>query len=262
MLTDGQSGLIRDLQEWTAGAFPPRHLDVSDGWWLRYAEGEAWWASSVLPHGDAAPADLPARIAAVQQFYADRGAPARFQLSPGVAPAGLDSALAARGYRVSSPMSLRTAPLAPLVDRQPAGDPQVRVDDRPTDAWFDTWHAVHAAGTDPDPEWAMLRRVGLRSGYASVPTAAGVVAVGRAVLAESWAGVFGMATRPTARGAGAAGRVLDALARWAAEHGATHLYLQVEPDNTPARRLYDRAGFTELCRYHYRTAGPAGRLLT
>jgi ribosomal protein S18 acetylase RimI-like enzyme len=33
------------------------------------------------------------------------------------------------------------------------------------------------------------------------------------------------------------------------------MYLQVEYDNTAARRLYDRAGFTELCRYHYRTDG-------
>jgi ribosomal protein S18 acetylase RimI-like enzyme len=50
-----------------------------------------------------------------------------------------------------------------------------------------------------------------------------------------WAGVFGMATLPTAR-------------------GATRLYLQVECDNMAARRLYERAGFTELCRYRYRTA--------
>ena len=48
-------------------------------------------------------------------------------------------------------------------------------------------------------------------------------------------------------------------ARWAGGHGAGHLYLQVERGNTGARGLYGRAGFTELCRYHYRTAdGNAG----
>jgi ribosomal protein S18 acetylase RimI-like enzyme len=31
------------------------------------------------------------------------------------------------------------------------------------------------------------------------------------------------------------------------------MYLQVECDNTAALRLYERSGFTELCRYHYRT---------
>jgi ribosomal protein S18 acetylase RimI-like enzyme len=32
------------------------------------------------------------------------------------------------------------------------------------------------------------------------------------------------------------------------------MYLQVECDNTPAQRLYERAGFSEVCGYHYRTA--------
>jgi ribosomal protein S18 acetylase RimI-like enzyme len=104
----------------------------------------------------------------------------------------------------------------------------------------------------------MLRRVARPSGYASVLDGTGVIAVGRAVADTGWAGVFGMATLPYARGRGAAGQVLAALARWAADQGAGHLYLQVEHDNTPARRLYERAGFTELCRYHYRVKPSPG----
>jgi ribosomal protein S18 acetylase RimI-like enzyme len=33
------------------------------------------------------------------------------------------------------------------------------------------------------------------------------------------------------------------------------MYLQVECDNIPAFRLYDRAGFGQVCGYHYRAAG-------
>jgi GNAT superfamily N-acetyltransferase len=253
--------LVRSLQERAARAFPAlRHTRV-DGWWLRQCDGGAWWASSVLPHGDAAPADLPARIGRVEEFYSGHGAPARFQISPGACPAGLDDALAARGYRVESPMSLQSAPTARVVDRLPAGVVDrlpagvlaVRVDDRPTDAWFETWLAVHGTGGDPGPEHDMLRRVGRPSGYVSALSGAGVVAVGRAVAEAGWAGVFGMATLPHARTTGAATRVLAALAHWADRRGAAHMYLQVECDNTTARRLYARAGFTELCRYHYRT---------
>ena len=105
----------------------------------------------------------------------------------------------------------------------------------------------------------MLRRVGRPSVYASVLTAAGIIAAGRAVTETGWAGVFGMATLPDARGKGAAREVLAALARWTATHGAAHLYLQVECDNIAARRLYEHAGFRELCRYHYRTAGDGRR---
>jgi GNAT superfamily N-acetyltransferase len=98
----------------------------------------------------------------------------------------------------------------------------------------------------------MLERVRQPAGYARVLVDGDVVAVGRAVADTGWAGVFGMATLPGARGKGAARRVLAALAGWAGDQRADRLYLQVERGNTPALRLYGRAGFTELCGYHYR----------
>jgi ribosomal protein S18 acetylase RimI-like enzyme len=57
-----------------------------------------------------------------------------------------------------------------------------------------------------------------------------------------------MATRPEARGRGAAAQILLALASW----GGTDMYLQVERRNSAALRLYARAGFTERYSYHYR----------
>jgi GNAT superfamily N-acetyltransferase len=247
-------GLVRELQERAAHAFPAVGLQYLDGWWLRHADGGAWWASSVLPHRAADPPELPGRIRSVEEFYAGHGTRTRFQISPGACPVDLDHALAVRGYRVDSPMSLQSASTAQVLDRVPTGHLRIRIDDQPTDPWFETWLAVHGAGGDPDPERAMLRRVDRPSGYASAWRGGEVVAVGRAVADTGWAGVFGMATLPPARGTGAARQVLAALAGWAARRGAAHMYLQVECDNSAARRLYERAGFTELCRYHYRVA--------
>jgi GNAT superfamily N-acetyltransferase len=250
-------GLVRGLQERAARAFPVVILDHLDGWWLRYADGGAWWASSVLPHGDEVAVDLTGRIRVVEEFYAGHAVTARFQISPAAWPAGLDDVLAGRGYRVESPMSLQWAPTAHVLDRLPASELRIRVDGRPSNAWFDAWMAVHRVGGDPGPEWEMLSRVDRPSAYACASIGADVIAVGRAVTESGWAGLFSMATLPDARGRGAAGTVLAALARWAGDHGADHLYLQVEQANTGARRLYERAGFTELCRYHYRTAVPS-----
>ena len=249
-------GLVRGLQERAAQAFPAVCLKHLDGWWLRHADSGAWWASSALPHSDAGPAELPGKIRLVEEFYAGHGTRARFQISPGAGPAGLDQALAGRDYRIDSPMSLQSAPTARVISQLPAAELRIRMDDQPTDAWFQTWLAVHGTRGDPSPERDMLRRVNQLSTYASVQAGADVIAVGRAVTETGWAGVFGMATLPRARGRGAARQVLAALARWAARHGAAHMYLQVECDNAKARRLYERAGFTELCRYHYRTEGP------
>ncbi|HYN96597.1 MAG TPA: GNAT family N-acetyltransferase [Pilimelia sp.] len=249
--------LVRGVQERAARAFPPVVQERADGWWLRHADGSAWWASSVLPHGDAAPADLPGRVRSAEEFYARHGSPARFQISPGACSTGLDEALGRRGYRVDSPMSLRWAPTAHVLERLGQGDLPVHVDESATDAWFGAWLAVHGIGDDPAPERALLRRVDRRTAYASVLAGTDVIAVGRAVSETGWAGVFGMATLPHARGRGAARRVLAALAGWAAAHGAARMYLQVECHNTAAGRLYERAGFRELCRYHYRVKRPA-----
>ncbi|HEX6388250.1 MAG TPA: GNAT family N-acetyltransferase [Solirubrobacteraceae bacterium] len=53
--------------------------------------------------------------------------------------------------------------------------------------------------------------------------------------------VRGMATAPQARGRGAGAAVLQALVDHARDQGATHVWANVR---TPARTLYERAGFT------------------
>jgi N-acetylglutamate synthase len=251
------SALVRGLQERAALALPAQHVEEVDGWWLRHAPSCVWWAGSVLPHGDAGPGDVVRRVVAAEDFYAGHGAAARFQISPGACPDALDTVLAERGYRHHGVMSLQVASTGRVREQRPAGSLPVQVDDRPTRAWFDIWHALHGQGQGGDArsEWDMLGRVERPCAYASSMIGDDVVAVGRAVADTGWAGVFGMATRPEARGRGAARTVLAALADWSGAHEADRMYLQVERDNVPALRLYERTGFSELCGYHYRTAG-------
>jgi GNAT superfamily N-acetyltransferase len=47
---------------------------------------------------------------------------------------------------------------------------------------------------------------------------------------------------PERRGGGAAARLLERLAAWLAAHGAARVCVNVEPENTPARRFYARHG--------------------
>lgn len=259
---------IRVVQERAARALPAVHVEQAEGWWLRRFRGASWWIGSVLPHADADGAELLRRVEAAEAFHAAGGTVPRFQITPGVCPPRLDALLAARGYHRESALSLQAAPL--LQDTSlPQAAPRARagttatsgvhiavqVDPHHTPAWRHVWHTVLGHGAEPGDEWAMLARVSQPSAYATARLDGEVVAVGRAVADDGWAGVFGMATLPRARGHGAARAVLGALSGWARAAGADRLYLQVERDNAAALRLYARAGFREVCRYHYRTAG-------
>jgi ribosomal protein S18 acetylase RimI-like enzyme len=191
----------------------------------------------------------------VEEFYATHGELTCFQITPGVCPPGLDPWLAACGYTKHAPISLQVASTVHVLDRVANASVEVEVEDRPAPAWFDTWYSIHGQGSDPRREWELLARVEPLSGYASAVIGERVVGVGRVVAESGWAGMFGMATLPEARGKGVARSVLAALARWAHAVDVDQLYLQVERDNISALGLYRQAGFTEVCGYHYRSAG-------
>lgn len=237
---------VAELQERAARGLPAEHGEWRDGWWLRAAPHCSWWVGTTLPH---AGGDLLDRVRAAEKFYGRHGLDTRIQISPGACPDGLDELLDARGYRRGGRLSLQTASTAEVLSHGRADSPRVTVDGRPSREWFAVWHAIHGQ----DGEWELLGRVERPSAYAAIVVDSEIVAVGRAVADDGWTGLFGMATLPAARGRGAAGAILHALAAWAAEQGTPDIYLQVEAANGPATRLYGRAGFAEICAYHYRS---------
>lgn len=248
---------MRELQERAARALPAEHVEHLGEWWLRRTASSSWWMGTVLPHGDSDRDELTRRISAAEAFYAETGATPRFQISPGACAPDLDAVLAGRGYGRVGPMSLQAARTSAVRAQVATDTSSVRRTETPTPEWFDAWYAVHGEGHDPRGEWDMFDRVGEQSGFASVVADGRIVAVGRTVVDTGWAGVFNMATLPAARGRGAGRAILAALAEWADGRGAEGMYLQVEGDNAPAVRLYAKAGFAEVCAYHYRTAPEA-----
>ncbi|HEY7282797.1 MAG TPA: GNAT family N-acetyltransferase [Actinomycetota bacterium] len=242
------------IQEIAANAWPSSMSQVVDGWRLRTTPGvEARRSNSVLPLVDGGRLSLEDKLAIVDEFYAERGLPARFELSPATVPAGLDDVLAARGFEIELEIDIMVADLAEVASRSARdGAPDVRVEEEPSEAWLDTMLGVTARGERGTLRVAVLDRIAPPVRYASAADGERTIAVGMSVRERGWLGIFSMATLPEARRRGAATAILHALAQDGLRGGAARSYLQTDIGNAASHAVYEAIGFATAYRYHYR----------
>ncbi|MDF5755391.1 GNAT family N-acetyltransferase [Spongiactinospora sp. TRM90649] len=230
-------------------AWPAPYRVEAEGWVYRHAGGVSKRANSVLPLGEAG--DLGGAVDRAERFYGSLGLPCAFWIGPGVTP-GLDRELDTRGYRVVDPMLAMATTLGPSAST-PEG---VTLEESLTGRWLDAWWRLYAPdATDGGGRDAMAARIlsGAEAVYASAAASNGeTVAVGRGVVQGEWLGIYCMAVEPRARRAGRARGILSALLSHGGQQGAEGAYLVVTESNTAARALYERAGFAESARRHYR----------
>jgi GNAT superfamily N-acetyltransferase len=69
--------------------------------------------------------------------------------------------------------------------------------------------------------------------------------------------LIGMFVRPQARGRGVGEAVIDAIAEWARQQGASTVHLWVTETNKHARLLYERCGFTATAERQPLPSNPA-----
>ena len=237
-----------ELQRTAGRGWPGVRTDRLGEWTLRAADGFTNRANSVLPEGDPG-IPLDQALDRVRDWYAGLGLPASVQVDPADP---LDAELEARGWTTHAPALFQTAPLAPLVDDAAAAAAGVRLSREPGDGWLARYRRM------ADPALAGTALAVLSGGpsvwFATVPGAQGEppAAIGRCVVDGRWAGLAALEVVPEQRRRGLARAVTAALARAAADEGAELAYLQVEPDNSGALRLYERLGFRTHHRYHYR----------
>lgn len=234
-------------------AWPAAEVQALAGWRLRFNHGVTSRGCSVWPGPGASDAPLAARLEAVERFYAERGAAAAYQISPAADPPQLDAALAARGYQTTAPVSVELAGAAGVAALATPHGAEASCGDELSEEWFEVSGRRGRFQGEAVPVYrAMLERLSGRAGFALVRAGGEVAAVGLSVVAPPWAGVFSMLTLPAWRGKRLGEAVLGAIARWAQGRGASRLYLQVDTENAPARKLYARVGFAPCYEYHYR----------
>jgi len=215
-------------------------------WLLRAAGGFTGRANSALVLGDP-PSDLRTAVAAVARWYAARGLRPRAQVPlPGGEHA--DEAFEVAGWTRDEDVLVLTASL----EHWPEPSVEVGLASRPDDAWLTGYRyrgtplpSVAAAVLEnaDDPAFASVR---------TAPEPAPLAAVARGVVADGWLVVTAVTVDEWSRRRGLATAVMAALGSWARDRSAHSCLLQVAASNAGALALYERLGFTEHHRYHYR----------
>ena len=244
---------VRDLEAAAAAGWQALEAEWIGGWLLRAADGFTRRANSCLPLGDPG-MPVASAIQAVRRWYDARELPAVFQL-PLPLTGALGRTLDAAGWAVGSEdVIVMTAPIADIFGATRPDLPGVRVDSEPDELWLASYHY---RGADlPDVGRRVLVNAEV-AGFASVDDADERVAIARGAVTSApsgrrWVGVTAVEVTPPHRRRGLGTHIMAGLATWAAGHGATDAYLQVSADNITAIGAYEKLGFTEHHRYHYR----------
>jgi ribosomal protein S18 acetylase RimI-like enzyme len=254
--------LLSRIEDASLNASAPPQQRWLDGWLLRHCPAKAKRARCINPLAPGQLA-LAERLALAEQFYAAIGLPLLIRITPFV-PAGLDAALANLGLILQDETLVMAQPtLTERFGAEPAPDDTLPPGTtlQPVDA--DTYAEVVGSlrGTQPEQRRAHAERLRaspvpyqgfVLGGPGTGPTSSSVLACGQLAREDERVGLYDVFVAPEARGHGLARQLCAALLRRAVSEGARTGYLQVEPDNPAAQRVYARLGFREVYRYHYR----------
>ena len=241
--------MLRFVEELSLSALPALETAFLDGWVLRFSNDYTRRANSINPlYASMRPLDDNLREA--EALYRRRGQRVVFKLTPASLPAGLDQALAERGYGREAETSVQTLNLA--AQGAPTPGP-TRLSESLTDDWLAAAIELIAVPERHQPTMRqMLGRLAPEARFAALSVDGQVASCGLGVLQAGCLGLYDIVTRPELRGHGHARQLIGDLLAWAAARAAHTAYLQVMRNNEPALQLYERLGFREQYRYWYR----------
>lgn len=231
-------------------SWPSAEMVEYDGWILRASGGYTKRANSVNPHfGSSLP--LQEKLDHCEGFFAARGLPSIFRLTPISQPTGLDGFLEQRGYTTLDPTFVMTGPVRHL----PASGTRA-VRSAPAEAWHAAFGSLRALPPErrEHHRWIVDHADG-ESLFALIEQDGRPTACGLGVLVEDALGLFDLLTAEVHRRQGLGTSVLGHVLEWASTRGARTAYLQVHSQNDAAVALYRRLGFEVAYPYWYRIEG-------
>jgi N-acetylglutamate synthase len=248
---------VRALEAAAAGGWQALETAHIGGWLLRAAGGFTGRANSCLPLASPG-VPLAEAVAAVERWYDLRGLVPAFQV-PTPIGMDLDEYLDAAGWPAAAEdVLVMVASVEAVAAGRQTDVPEVAVADVPDVAWLEAYH--YRGQNLPADALPVLMNAD-PVGFASVDQHGSRVAVARGAVSNApdgrrWLGVTAVEVAAHARRQGLGRLVMAGIAVWGRRRGATDVYVQVAEPNTEGMAVYERLGFTEHHRYHYRRRPP------
>ncbi|MGB0797998.1 MAG: GNAT family N-acetyltransferase [Planktomarina sp.] len=220
--------------------WPARSLTVQNGWDIRDGAGGGKRVSAATLAADALP-DIALAEAAMKALNQGN----LFMIRDGEDE--LDTALAARGYRIIDPVTLYACDNCILVNGP-----------LPIAQSYAVWDPIHvmveiwAAGGIPRQRIDLMHRVttpktGILARDGDTPAGTAFIAMHGDV-----AMIHAVEVLANHRRQGVAQKIMAQAAHWAARQGAKYMTLMTTTDNIAANTLYQQMGMTAVGNYHYR----------
>lgn len=240
---------MKEVELASLRAWPALEEVTLGDWRLRFSEGFTGRANSVQPLGSS-DRPLAERVAECERWYAERGRPCRFRITP-FSEEGVDAFLAGEGYAHFNPTHVMC--LDELDGLSESTDAELR--ETESGEWVDTYARMSGlAAPNPTLERILSRIVPVS--VTGVLWADGrAVACGLAVSDGELVGLFDLVVSPDRRRMGYGAELVRQLCAWGRGEGATRAYLQVTRDNVSAAGLYTKLGFRRAYGYAYRVQG-------
>lgn len=232
---------VESLYALTEATWPPAAKVRIGPWDIREGRGAGSRVSAATPAESATIADLPL----AEQEMRDLGQTPLFMIRKG--EGWLDEMLAAQGYAIKDPVSLRLAPVGRLAALPLERAKTFRV-------WppLETQKEIWARGGIGPTRLAVMDRAdGPKTTILGRDgnSPAGTVFV---AMQDNLAMLHAMEVAAAFRRRGLARKMIAAVGHWAADHGASHVALLVTKANAGANALYASMGFEVVGEYHYR----------
>lgn len=243
--------MIKTIEDLSLNAWPSHQIQLYDGWILRFSYFYTHRTNSVEQIGTST-LPLEEKIDYCEAAYRQWGTPSIFKISP-LVPDSFDETLSQRGYVVQHTTNVMTRSLASFV---PCGIPEiVNVSNFIPQTWIDSLFALKGTTN-------VLHKMVVPSMYRAIPKETicvsirdkgRIVATGLGILDRNYIGLYAIHVHPDYRGRSFGRAICSSILQEGIHRGADSAYLQVVNGNTPAIRLYESFGFSQLYTYWFRT---------